>query len=864
MHIGKHVSTTIESGLFITKVKQLLKNKRWTQSELAQKAGLSTPQLSRLLSGKNKRVQQMTIDKILAAFEVTQAQFFEQSATPETSPPPAQINSMYSDRLPTVSGEFIGREAELSVLDDALDNPNINILQFIAPGGTGKTKLLRHWLNTSRDKAPVMIAWSFYSQGATVDKQLSTSPFFKHALTLLQAEQHSFSSDEEKGDYLANLLRARQCLLVLDGLEPMQHADPANRGELKDRALSRLLKNLAGQPSKLCIITSRIAVYELSDRNSVVSYNLQNLAIDDGVRLLQSLGVKGPQQDIRQAVVDYAGHALALSLLGNLLRLRYQGNIKKRNVLPPLIQGSRDKNSRHAFKVMQAYQDWFAGTAELSLLYLLGMFDHPVTLAALESLWQANIPDLTQGITEEDWYQAIDSLRNDHHIITQADTDLEEDNFQALDCHPLIREYFGQQLASKQPETWKQAHHCLYEYYKALPDKEFPDTLEEMQPLFHAVKHGCTAGLYEETFDDVYWKRICRQNDLYLTVKLGAFGDELATIANFFAVPWDTFKGDLPEHYTYFLTSSAATSLKALGRIKEAHRPAKKLLTIIVGYGQWEAAATYSEDLCQLQITLGNLSGAMETAKLGMDYADNSNDTFKRAVSRAVYARTLHQQGDVDGAFAHYQVCKDIQKEGGLEAPYLDAVWGYVELLIEQDQLDAATQSTLDINDWFTKAKPSPSSLLPLTLNTLNLVRATFAQGEYSFDAIDTTVDTLRNLGRKDLLPLSLITRAALYRETGLFSKAHQDLDEAFDIASPSGMRLYLTDYHLAMAKLLLKQWQQQLLDDSAQAKIQEHIAQAVALIDETGYHRRDNKVAALVGPSAIKPDAQQEWSEEW
>ncbi len=858
------MSTTIESELFIKRVKQLLQNKRWTQSELAQKTGLSTPQLSRLLSGKNKRVQQTTIDKILHAFELTQAQFFEQSTMPEVSPPALNTNSMYSDRLPTVSGKFIGRERELAVLDDALANPDINILQFIAPGGTGKTKLLRHWLNNSRDKAPVMIAWSFYSQGATVDKQLSTSPFFKHALNLLQADQLTFSSDEEKGDYLANLLRARQCLLVLDGLEPMQHADPANRGELKDRALSRLLKNLAGQPSKLCIITSRIAVYELSDRNSVLSYNLQNLETSDGINLLESLGVKGPRQAIRQAVIDYAGHALALSLLGNLLRLRYQGNINKRNVLPPLIQGSRDKNSRHAFKVMQAYQDWFAGTAELSLLYLLGMFDHPVTLSALEALWQANIEDLTEGISEEDWYQAIDSLRNDHHILTQAEFDDDHHNFQSLDCHPLIREYFGQQLASKQPETWKQAHQCLYEYYKAVPDKEQPDTLEEMQPLFHAVKHGCTAGLYEETFEDVYWQRICRQNELYLTVKLGAFGDELATIANFFAVPWDTFKGDLPDEYTYFLTSSAAMSLKALGRIKEAHRPAKKLLSIIVSFGQWEAAATYSEDLCQLQLTLGNLSEALETAKLGLSYADNSEDTLKKAISRAVYARALYQTGDTEGALDYYQACKTIQQEGNLEAPYLDAVWGYGELLIEQEQLDDATQSTLEINRWFTQAKPSSASLLPLTLNTLNLVRGALAQGEYSLEAIDQTVNSLRNLGRKDLLPLGLIARAALCRETGLFVQAHQDLAEAFDIASPSGMRLYLTDYHLAMAKLLLKQWQQQLLDDTTQDKIQDHIAQATALIDETGYHRRDNKVAALIGPSAIKPEAQQEWSEEW
>ena len=46
--------------------------------------------------------------------------------------------------------------------------------------------------------------------------------------------------------------------------------------------------------------------------------------------------------------------------------------------------------------------------------------------------------------------------------------------------HPLIREYFGEQLKNGNPQAWKEAHSRLYEYYKALPKKQFPDTLEEM------------------------------------------------------------------------------------------------------------------------------------------------------------------------------------------------------------------------------------------------------------------------------------------------------------------------------------------------------------------------------------------------
>ncbi len=220
------------------------------------------------------------------------------------------------------------------------------------PGGTGKTKLLRHWLDHTAN-IEALIAWSFYSQGSSEDKQVSATPFFTHAFKVLHSDKTTFSTEEEKGEHLAHLLRQRRCLLVLDGLEPLQHAGRGMRGELKDRAIRQLLKSLAGNHTSLCIITTRLAVHELSDRAHTVSHDLQNLALEDGVRLLQSWQVHGNEAELAKAVQEYGCHALAL--------------------------------------------------------HLLGLFDHPIETEVLQVLWQAQIPDL-------------------------------------LDCHPLIREYFGKQL----------------------------------------------------------------------------------------------------------------------------------------------------------------------------------------------------------------------------------------------------------------------------------------------------------------------------------------------------------------------------------------------------------------------------------
>lgn len=78
-----------------------------------------------------------------------------------------------------------------------------------------------------------------------------------------------------------------------------------------------------------------------------------------------------------------------------------------------------------------------------------------------------------------------------------------------------------------------------------------------------------------------------------------------------------------------------------------------------------------------------------------------------------------------------------------------------------------------------------------------------------------------------DYLPLALLARGTQH-----------DLDEVYKIAARSGMRLHLTDYHLAQARLYIR--------ENRRANAQPHIEKAAKLIEETGYHRRDAELAAL------------------
>ena len=95
--------------------------------------------------------------------------------------------------LPDLQPHFIGRQPELALLDEAWANPDSNLLQFVAPGGTGKTMLLTYWLQNrllkSHAQAPDAIyAWSFYSQGSDESRQSSSDYFFAAAARFFELD----------------------------------------------------------------------------------------------------------------------------------------------------------------------------------------------------------------------------------------------------------------------------------------------------------------------------------------------------------------------------------------------------------------------------------------------------------------------------------------------------------------------------------------------------------------------------------------------------------------------------------------------------------------------------------------------------
>jgi serine/threonine protein kinase len=439
-------------------------------------------------------------------------------------------------KLPVTGSDLFGREEDVAFLDAAWANKRVNVVTIVAWAGVGKSTLVNHWLRqmSAHDyrSAQLVFGWSFYRQGSSGETS-SADEFLDAALNWFGDPDPQLGTAWEKGERLAKLVAHRRTLLVLDGLEPLQNPPGPQEGRLREPSLQALLRELAAFNTGLCVITTRTPIGDIADREgtSLLRRDLEQLSSGAGSKLLRALGVKGDEEEVRSASDEFRGHCLALTLLGSYLTDAYDGDIRRRKEVSEHLAHDV-RQGVHARKVMESYQTWLGEGPELAVLRMLGLFDRPAEEKALQALLK---PPAIQGLTESltnlspsEWRTILARLRRASLL---AGEDVH--NPGQLDTHPLVREYFGEQLRSQQADAWKECNRRLFHYYRTIVP-QLPNSFREMEPLFSAVICGCNAGLFQEALHEVYIRRIQRGESSFAANVLGARGALLLVLAHFF------------------------------------------------------------------------------------------------------------------------------------------------------------------------------------------------------------------------------------------------------------------------------------------------------------------------------------------
>jgi hypothetical protein len=344
-------------------------------------------------------------------------------------------------------------------------------MSSVSVGSVGQncsTKFTNHWLRRMAAKhyrsAELVFGWSFYRQGSSGGSSFADE-FLDAALAWFGDPDPRIGTAWEKGERLAKLISHRRTLLVLDGLEPLQNPPGPQEGRVSEPSIQALLRELAAFNTGLCVITTRLPVADVAghEGTAVLRRALEHLSSDAGAKLLRALGVKGHEAELRSASDEFSGHCLALTLLGSYLTDAYNGDIHcRKEVSERLAHDVRQ--GAHARKVMESYQIWFQEGSELSVLRMLGLFDRPAEEKALGALLK---PPAIRGVTESltdlsptEWRTILARLRRARLLAEEDPHDRGH-----LDTHPLVREYFGEQLRSQRTDAWKECNRRLYNYH---------------------------------------------------------------------------------------------------------------------------------------------------------------------------------------------------------------------------------------------------------------------------------------------------------------------------------------------------------------------------------------------------------------
>lgn len=770
--------------------------------------------------------------------------------------------------LPATSTIFAGREEELGRIDGALGD-GCRIFQIVGPGGRGKTALARKWIDKLTGSTPTefrrIFLWSFYRQGFTSH---SVQPLWAFRQAVAQAFHvvlPATASAREMANLLFEGFMRKPTVLVLDGMEALLHGQGEQAGGLRDDVLPLLLRSISSAESGFCLLTTRMPVANLEEMPAVQQQTLAPLSREDTRKLLRMYGVTGLPQDLEAAVAFTEGHPLLIQLLASrLTRRKTDAHLELGRLLQELRKVShwRDRwteGDTGMKRMLRSYARQLAGTPELALLHLSAVFDRTpdegAMLVLLSKLRELDGSLLGwESLSPKRWQKAAANLRRSG----LAHEDAEEGSL-VLEMHPLINGFFSSEFQRKDRQAYRTANRLLYEHFCAAPEKRLPDTLEEMEPLFRAIYHGCQGGLYQRAFDEVAWERLSRRYDAYVLTELGAYQEVLALMSCFCkgecSFPADS---DLSANNKGMVLQAVSHAKRVEEKLDEAIDLMRKSANWLAKGGDLILFSTACFHTVRMATARGRLRlGLLMCARLhfmGMRHPEFLKRTPETPLERDLGAFGLSN-------LAYFLLITGRRKESaallekalslvrvdypalkmlpGLAAPF------HAHCLIETGQnallLEAIEAGELEFN--IRKYEFNNSAALAKgrawTEQAIQADRRPdAAHRAKTITVLDEAVQQAQNFGRWLLLADALLARARWLAHFGSDDEFRRDLNQGREISGEHGFALHLADLALLETEYELRR-----KDPSRAAK---SLREASRLVRKHGYRLRYPTVARL------------------
>ena len=549
---------------------------------------------------------------------------------------------VFHHHLPAPSELLPGREAELNALSEAWNPGVANIVQITGVAGVGKTSLIHEWLSRMdadnyRD-AEIVLSWSFHpGYGAQISKEPSKEPaygaamaFIDWALSLLDESGSGEDDPETRVMGLVRLIRSSRVLLVLDGVQHLQHAYGPGFGQFSDPALALFARELAMENPGLCVLTSRLgsADLKLIGGPRAISIELCGLDPESASELLESFGAYGDAGLMRHAVAMHEGLPLTLGFLGKHLEVVRDGNLAHYMELAPLLEECGEAET--AARLAGEYLSGLPRPGQHMFFYLLSLYQRPASLREILKVCRGKP---IAGFTRE--------------ILSLTHTELRYGIF-ALEKAGIVRVWRKRQglrlalqgfagaaimleFRRRHPGFWKTGNRLLF---ARLQDRKTGagESARGREMRYLAVLHGIRAARWDDAFR-LYFREL-REGRFDPPPESFRHFDQ-ACLRAFFADPWSRVDAGLGcEASAIDLRSCAAFKLAESGDAGEMIALSRLCLKWYLAHERWDKATALSRLLLDRLVVAGRAGDARRVMKrLRNKLADIENPAATKMIA---------------------------------------------------------------------------------------------------------------------------------------------------------------------------------------------------------------------------------------